>query len=162
MVETQFETQFETEIETQVDTQEVVQELKRVACLDSTGRARGAGKRKAARVSVRILPGEGIIRVNGKDIAEYFKSMSYMIKEVMKPFESVGIVFDVEAKAYGGGLHGQVDALRLAVTRAMIKFNPELYRPLRSDGFVTPDTRIVQSKKYGFVKARKSKPTSRR
>ena len=149
-------------IDTQMEIQTVPVESKRIASLDIKGRAWGSGKRKAARVSVRILPGEGIIRVNGKNITEYFKSINCIIKDIIKPFESVGMSFDVEAKAYGGGLHGQGDALRLALTRAMIKFNPELYGTLRSDGFVTPDTRIVQSKKYGYVKARKSKPTSRR
>lgn len=131
--------------------------------LDQKGRAWGSGKRKAARVSLRISPGNGKIIVNGKDYLEYFKSRpEYSEKEILRPFSAAGMTFDVSVKAKGGGLHGQGDAIRLALARAIVHYNPLLYPALRSHGLITPDTRVVQSKKYGHVKARKSKPTSRR
>lgn len=131
--------------------------------LDQKGRAWGSGKRKAARVSVRISPGNGKITVNGKDYLDYFKSRPiYTEKEVSRPFSAAGMTFDVDVKARGGGLHGQGDAIRLALARAIVHYNPLLYPALRSHDLITPDTRVVQSKKYGYVKARKTKPTSRR
>ncbi len=135
----------------------------RVQKLDQKGRSWGSGKRKSAKASVRLIPGMGNIKVNGQDYKQYFRDRLEAIEnDIRKPFEAVGMSFDVQVKAQGGGLNGQADAVRLAISRAIVNYNPALYQALRENGLMTPDTRRVQSKKYGYVKARKSKPTSRR
>jgi len=130
--------------------------------LDQGGRSWGSAKRKSARVTLRLKPGEGTIRVNGKNYLEYFRDRKDVKDVVLKPFQAVGMNFDIDAKAEGGGLHGQIGGLQLAISRAIINYNPNLYPDLRSNGLVTPDTRRVQSKMCGKAKARKAKPTSRR
>jgi small subunit ribosomal protein S9 len=130
--------------------------------LDNGGRSWGSAKRKSARVSLRLQPGEGIIRVNGLDYLKYFRDRKDAQELLARPFSVVGMRFNIDAKAQGGGLHGQIGALQLAISRAIVNYNPNLYPELRSSGLMTPDTRRVQSKMCGKAKARKGKPTSRR
>ncbi|GAB4332513.1 MAG: 30S ribosomal protein S9 [Calditrichia bacterium] len=121
------------------------------------------GRRKNATARVRLYPGKGEIRVNGKPLLEYFK------REVLKmvveqPFVVTNTLgkFDIAANIRGGGLSGQAEALRLGIARAMVRYDEELRTDLRAGGFLTRDPREVERKKYGKPKARKSFQFSKR
>ena len=145
------------EIETTAAGLPIQREVKIGPC----GRAHGVGKRKSSMAKVWVKPGEGHIVINGKPITEYFSRGVYQA-DIDKPFQAIGVKFDVVGVAAGGGLTGQAGAVRLAISRAIVNFNPDFYPSLRSMGLMTFDTRRVERKKCGLVKARKAKPTSRR
>lgn len=129
--------------------------------IDKAGRAHGVGKRKSSVAKAWVRPGEGTFVVNGKEVDKYFVN-SVHLYEINKPFESIDQKFDVISYASGGGLTGQSGALCLAISRALVAYNPEYYPGLRAFGLMTFDNRRVERKKAGLVKARKAKPTSRR
>lgn len=120
----------------------------------------GVGRRKEATATVRLKAGKGKIIVNKKDFKEYFLRKAYesMLKE---PLERVELLdkFDVEAKTSGGGPTGQVGAIRLGLSRAILKINPEFRRTLRKAGLLTRDPRMKERKKPGLRGAR-AKPQS--
>ena len=128
-----------------------------------TGNALGTGRRKEAIARVRIAPGTGQFKVNGRTLEEYFpnKVHQQLIKE---PFVTLGAEnqFDVVARISGGGVTGQAGALRLGVTRALMLVDPENRPALKKAGFVTRDARIKERKKYGLKKARKAPQYSKR
>jgi len=121
------------------------------------------GRRKQASVQAKFTPGKGVITVNGKPLNEYFPHFEWQ-NIVRSPFVATGTEsnFDVAARAIGGGIKGQADALRLAVARALIKENPELRGTLKKLGFLSRDARVKERKKYGKKKARRSPQWSKR
>ncbi len=121
------------------------------------------GRRKTAVARVRLIPGKGEYRINGRELLDYFKRETLkMIIE--QPFELTNTKgkFDVIANIDGGGLRGQAEALRLGIARALLKWNEELRPELRAAGFLTRDPREVERKKYGQPKARKKFQFSKR
>jgi small subunit ribosomal protein S9 len=121
------------------------------------------GRRKTAIARVRLLVGDGTIRVNDRTLDEYFgRETSRMV--VHQPFEvtnSTG-TFTVVANVGGGGIAAQAEALRLGISRALLLANPELRSPLKKAGLLTRDPRAVERKKYGRHKARKRPQYSKR
>mmetsp|Transcript_12644 Transcript_12644/g.28875 ORF Transcript_12644/g.28875 Transcript_12644/m.28875 type:complete len:280 (+) Transcript_12644:87-926(+) len=135
----------------------------RVSEIDERGRAYGRGSRKTAQARVWIQPGEGEIVVNRKDFVGYFPRESDRdhILAPMVASQTCG-KFDVVAHVKGGGLTGQAGAIRLGVARALEKYNPEYRPPMKYLGFMKRDPRMVERKKVGRVKARKSPQWVRR
>ena len=131
--------------------------------LDAQGRAYATGKRKDAVARVWIRPGSGKISVNGRAFDAYFaRPVLRMI--VQQP---LGIVsrtnqYDLTVTVAGGGLSGQAGAVRHGLSKALTYFEPELRAPLKRQGFLTRDSRVVERKKYGHKKARKSFQFSKR
>ena len=131
--------------------------------LDELGRAYATGRRKGAVARVWIKPGSGKIVINGKEIESYFvRPVLQMI--VRQPFGHVSRdgQFDVMATVKGGGLSGQAGALRHGLSRALVNFEPTLRGLLKAGGFLTRDARVVERKKYGKAKARRSFQFSKR
>lgn len=123
----------------------------------------GTGRRKKSIAKVRLIPGEGKITINNKDLDVYF-GMDVLKAEVRRPLERTGTMqkFDVLAKVAGGGFTGQAGALRHGIARALLEADGE-YRPvLKKDGFLTRDSRMKERKKYGLKKARRAPQFSKR
>ena len=121
------------------------------------------GRRKNATARVRLVPGKGKIMVNKRELLDYFRRevLKMVIEQPMKATDTLG-KFDITATITGGGLTGQAEALRLGITRALLKWNEELRPELRAGGFLTRDPRRVERKKYGQPKARKRFQFSKR
>ena len=135
----------------------------REAQRDSLGRAYATGKRKDAVARVWVKPGSGTVVVNGKDIAVYFaRPVLQMI--LRQPFEVAGVVgqYDVYATVAGGGLSGQAGAVKHGISKALQLHEPSLRAALKAAGFLTRDSRVVERKKYGKAKARRSFQFSKR
>ena len=135
----------------------------RVAVRDALGRSYATGKRKNAVARVWIKPGSGKVIVNGKTMAEYFaRPVLQMI--LRQPFTVAGVEgqFDVMATVAGGGLSGQAGAVKHGVSKALQLYEPSLRGALKAAGFLTRDSRVVERKKYGKAKARKSFQFSKR
>ena len=115
---------------------------------------RGTGRRKTARARVRLLPGDGRITVNGRDLDEYFTRPAYRTA-VRSPLELLGQAnrYDVIAKIEGGGPTGQADALRHGIARALAEESQQARGELKSAGLLTRDARAVERKKFGLKKA---------
>lgn len=121
------------------------------------------GRRKTSSARVFLKPGKGTITINGKKANDYLKRMqSRMV--ILQPFETLGEndKFDVRITVSGGGENGQAGAVRHAISRALIAFNPEFKPVLKKAGFVTRDPRMVERKKYGKAGARRSYQFSKR
>jgi len=131
--------------------------------LDAQGRAYATGKRKNAIARVWIKPGTGKVVVNGRDIEVYFARpvLRMIINQPFHVCERDG-QFDVFATVVGGGLSGQAGAVRHGISKAMNIFEPGLRPALKKNGFLTRDSRVVERKKYGRAKARKSFQFSKR
>ncbi len=130
---------------------------------DDLGRAYATGKRKDAVARVWIKPGSGKVVVNGKDMDKYFaRPVLQMI--LRQPFQVAGVVdqFDVIATVKGGGLSGQAGAVKHGVSKALQLYEPSLRAALKAAGFLTRDSRVVERKKYGRRKARRSFQFSKR
>ncbi|MEO1038067.1 MAG: 30S ribosomal protein S9 [Pseudomonadota bacterium] len=131
--------------------------------IDEHGRAYATGRRKNAIARVWIKPGNGKVTVNGRDQDVYFaRPVLRMI--LAQPFEAAERVdqYDVIATVTGGGLSGQAGAVRHGLSRALVNYEPALRRPLKAGGFLTRDARVVERKKYGRAKARRSFQFSKR
>ncbi|NQU70759.1 MAG: 30S ribosomal protein S9 [Rhodospirillales bacterium] len=131
--------------------------------LDAQGRAYATGKRKNAVARVWIKPGSGKITVNGRDVLTYFaRPVLRMI--LNQPFEASNRKeqYDIWCTVKGGGLSGQAGAVRHGLSRALTYFEPELRGVLKKGGFLTRDSRVVERKKYGRAKARRSFQFSKR
>ena len=138
---------------------EIVREPKK----DEFGRSYATGKRKDAVARVWIKPGSGKVTVNGKEMKEYFaRPVLQMI--LAQPFSVAGVTdqFDVVATVKGGGLSGQAGAVKHGISKALQLFDPQLRPALKAAGFLTRDSRVVERKKYGKAKARKSFQFSKR
>ena len=130
---------------------------------DKLGRAYATGKRKDAVARVWIKPGTGKVVVNGKAMNDYFaRPVLQMI--LAQPFTVAGVAgqFDVMATVAGGGLSGQAGAVKHGVSKALQLYDPTLRAALKAAGFLTRDSRVVERKKYGKAKARKSFQFSKR
>ena len=135
----------------------------REAQRDAQGRAYATGKRKDAVARVWVKPGSGKVVVNGKDIAEYFaRPVLQMI--LRQPFDVAGVAgqYDVFATVAGGGLSGQAGAVKHGISKALQRHEPSLRPALKAAGFLTRDSRVVERKKYGKAKARRSFQFSKR
>ncbi len=131
--------------------------------IDNFGRAYATGKRKNAVARVWIKPGSGKVTVNSRDQEIYFaRPVLRMI--LRQPFEAAerGNQYDVICTVSGGGLSGQAGAVRHGISRALIRYEPALRAVLKQGGFLTRDSRVVERKKYGKPKARKSFQFSKR
>ena len=131
--------------------------------LDEFGRAYATGRRKDATARVWIKPGSGKIIVNGRDQEVYF-ARPVLRMMIAQPFEATERVdaFDVYCTVKGGGLSGQAGAVRHGISRALTYFEPSLRCVLKAGGFLTRDSRVVERKKYGRKKARRSFQFSKR
>ena len=135
----------------------------RVSVRDALGRSYATGKRKNAVARVWIKPGSGKVVVNGKTMPEYFaRPVLQMI--LRQPFTVAGVEgqFDVNATVTGGGLSGQAGAVKHGISKALQLYEPGLRTALKAAGFLTRDSRVVERKKYGRAKARKSFQFSKR
>jgi small subunit ribosomal protein S9 len=121
------------------------------------------GRRKAAIARVYVSEGKGQIIVNGRDFKDYFpdKQLHYVVEQPLHLLE-LRDNYDIKVNLDGGGMTGQAEALRLGITRALIKINPDYKPALRAEGFVTRDPRVVERKKPGQPKARKKFQFSKR
>ena len=121
------------------------------------------GRRKTAVARVSIKPGSGEFRVNDRAFEDYFPTISLQ-NRVLHPFHVAQAMnkFDVRVTACGGGIDGQVDAIRLGLSRALLKTDPELKAALREDGLLTRDSRKKERKKPGQPGARKRFQFSKR
>ena len=130
---------------------------------DDLGRSYATGKRKDAVARVWIKPGSGKVTVNGKEMDKYFaRPVLQMI--LRQPFTVAGVEgeFDVMATVAGGGLSGQAGAVKHGISKALQLYNPSLRGALKAAGFLTRDSRVVERKKYGRRKARRSFQFSKR
>ena len=135
----------------------------RVSVRDALGRSYATGKRKNAVARAWIKPGSGKVVVNGKTMPEYFaRPVLQMI--LRQPFTVAGVEgqFDVNATVTGGGLSGQAGAVKHGISKALQLYEPGLRTALKAAGFLTRDSRVVERKKYGKAKARKSFQFSKR
>jgi small subunit ribosomal protein S9 len=131
--------------------------------VDAQGRAYATGKRKNAIARVWIKPGKGTITINGRDQETYFARpvLRMMIAQPMQVTDRVG-QFDIIATVEGSGLSGQAGAMRHAISKALTYYEPGLRPVLKPHGFLTRDSRVVERKKYGRAKARRSFQFSKR
>ena len=131
--------------------------------LDSLERSYSTGKRKSSIARVWLKRGSGMVKINGKEENKYFSSKSHRIllnqPLVLSQRKSE---IDIMCTVVGGGLSGQAGAIRHGIARALVKFEPDLRKNLKSKGLLTRDSRIVERKKYGRAKARRSYQFSKR
>jgi small subunit ribosomal protein S9 len=123
----------------------------------------GTGKRKTSVARVILRPGDGNWSINGRTLDEYFPREVLRTVAAM-PLKTAGVEgrFDVRARIHGGGIAGQAGALRHGIARALVEADPNLRTPLKREGFLTRDARIVERKKAGLRKARKRPQFSKR
>ena len=131
--------------------------------LDAQGRAYATGKRKDAVARVWIKPGAGRITVNGRDHEKYFARpvLQMILKQPLSAAER-NDQYDINCTVSGGGLSGQAGAVRHGISKALTHYEPELRPALKKGGFLTRDARVVERKKYGRRKARRSFQFSKR
>ncbi|GGD14974.1 30S ribosomal protein S9 [Aureimonas glaciei] len=131
--------------------------------IDSLGRAYATGKRKDAVARVWVKPGSGKIIVNGKEFAAYFARpvLQMVLRQPIVAAARDG-QFDIIATVAGGGLSGQAGAVRHGISKALTYYEPGLRGVLKKGGFLTRDSRVVERKKYGKAKARRSFQFSKR
>ena len=132
--------------------------VKRVQKLDKQGRSYATGRRKNAIARVWLKPGKGTVTVNGRDQSVYFARQTQRLV-LNQPFLIVSRVgsYDVICTVTGGGLSGQAGAVRHGISRALENFEPDLRPALKKAGMLTRDSRVVERKKTGLHKARRSK-----
>ena len=135
----------------------------RVQVIDAQGRAYATGKRKNAVARVWIKPGKGSITINGRDQEVYFARpvLRMMIAQPLQVTDRLG-QFDVIVTVEGSGLSGQAGAVRHGLSKALTYYEPGLRPLLKPHGFLTRDSRVVERKKYGKAKARRSFQFSKR
>ncbi|MCP3928171.1 MAG: 30S ribosomal protein S9 [Bacteroidetes bacterium] len=121
------------------------------------------GRRKASVARVYLTKGEGQIKVNGKELKEYFPQ-AHIQSKVVDPFKTVDAenIYNLAVNVSGGGFRGQAEAVRMAISRALVKLNEDFRKPLKDKKYLTRDARVVERKKYGKPKARKSFQFSKR
>ena len=123
----------------------------------------GTGKRKTSVARVILRPGDGTTWINGRTIEDYFPREAHRTLATM-PLRTAGLEgrFDIRARIHGGGVTGQAGALRHGIARALVEADPNLRTPLKREGFLTRDARVVERKKAGLHKARKRPQFSKR
>ena len=130
---------------------------------ETTGLVRATGRRKEAIVRVRLVPGTGVWKLNGRTLDDYFPNKVHQ-QLVSEPFKTVEKTeqYDVLATLRGGGVSGQAGALRLGIARALTELEIDDRPALKKAGFLTRDARVKERKKYGLKKARKAPQYSKR
>jgi len=133
----------------------VAEAPRHVQKLDKQGRAYATGKRKNAVARVWIKPGAGKISINGRDVENYFARpvLRMILQQPLAIAKRVG-QYDLIVTVAGGGLSGQAGAVRHGLAKALTHYEPELRSPLKKEGFLTRDSRVVERKKYGKAAAR--------
>ena len=123
----------------------------------------GTGRRKTATARVRLVPGDGNIIINDRDVEDYFYRKS-LIRDLKSPLELTDSLanFDVLVNVQGGGLSGQAGAVRHGIARALLEVDEDFRSPLKKAGYLTRDSRMKERKKYGLKKARKAPQFSKR
>jgi small subunit ribosomal protein S9 len=124
----------------------------------------GVGRRKSAVARVYLSKGTGQIRVNGRELADYFP-LKNMQAKLMEPFQASKAEqsgYDLKILVSGGGFKGQAEAIRMGISRCLVKVDGEYKKPLKDQKLLTRDARAVERKKYGKPKARKSFQFSKR
>lgn len=121
------------------------------------------GRRKASVARVYLMKGKGSIIINGKDLKDYFPQM-HIQNKVKEPFQVISAEegMDLNVNVKGGGIKGQAEAIRMGISRALVKLDAENRSPLKERKFLTRDAREVERKKYGKPKARKNFQFSKR
>jgi small subunit ribosomal protein S9 len=159
--DSEVEVEVDSEIDSDVDSD--IDAVPAIPAVFSDRPIQTVGRRKEAVVRVRLMPGSGVFRLNGKSLEEYFpnKLHQQLIREPLVTVEKTER-FDIFANLHGGGTSGQAGALRLAVARALIEADPDDRPPLKKAGFLTRDPRVIERKKYGLKKARKAPQYSKR
>lgn len=129
----------------------------------ATDRFYGTGKRKSSTARVYLMPGTGAIKVNRRELAEYFRNETQrtVIRSPLAVTDNMG-KFDVKITVDGGGISGQAGAIRLGIAKALLEFNSELRPKLKRARMLTRDSRIKERKKYGQKGARKRFQFSKR
>jgi len=122
------------------------------------------GRRKSSTATVRLTKGKGVITINDKPSGEYFSESKYLTVKLTKPFVTVDMVnqFDVSAKVKGGGSNSQVDAIKLAMAKSLVVFNPDLRATLKKADLLGRDPRAKERKKFGLKGARKQRQFTKR
>ena len=140
-----------------------IDDIKKEKKVDDLGRAYSTGRRKSSVARVWIKRGSGSVKINGKDEKEYFPSKSHRLL-LNQPLVTVErkSELDISCTVFGGGLSGQAGAIRHGISKALLNFEPQNRAVLKSGGFLTRDSRVVERKKYGRAKARKSFQFSKR
>lgn len=135
----------------------------RVSKIDAQGRSYGTGKRKNAIARVWIKKGTGKIEINERDARTYL-GREILFNIIRFPFSATKNEnkFDVVATITGGGISGQAGALAHGISKALVAFDPTTHKALRTGGFLTRDSRVVERKKYGLKKARKAQTYRKR
>jgi small subunit ribosomal protein S9 len=123
----------------------------------------GTGRRKSSVARVRLVPGDGRIVVNGRDISEYFpfETLLLVVKQPLVATETTGS-YDVLVNVSGGGFTGQAGAIRHGIARALLQVDPEYRKVLKAAGLLTRDARMKERKKYGLKGARRAPQFSKR
>ncbi len=124
----------------------------------------GTGRRKTAVARVRLVPGTGKLIINDRPGDQYLQYQEALLASVKAPLELLGLEnsYDILVRAHGGGVHGQADAIKLGVARALCELDPANRGPLKTEGYLKRDPRAVERKKYGLRKARKAPQYSKR
>lgn len=124
----------------------------------------GLGRRKSSTARVRLTTGKGNVTVNGKPAAEYFSDSKYLLAKIQQPFVVVDSVnkFDVSAVVKGGGHEGQVEAIRLGISKALVVLNEDLKSTLKRADLLSRDSREKERKKFGLKGARKQRQFTKR
>lgn len=124
----------------------------------------GTGHRKESIACVRLIPGSGKMLINGVQAETYLQYSPHYLRISKSPLNSLGLEekYDMFITAKGGGLTGQTEAIRLGLSRALCKLNPNNRSTLKFEGYLTRDSRKVERKKYGLKKARKASQFSKR
>jgi small subunit ribosomal protein S9 len=122
------------------------------------------GRRKSATARVRLLSGKGQITVNGKTAEEYFAGSKYLLSKLQEPFVTLDNVnkFDISAKVSGGGHPGQIEAIRLATSKALVEVNEDFKSTLKRADLLSRDSREKERKKFGLKGARKQRQFTKR
>lgn len=123
----------------------------------------GTGRRKHSVARVRLVPGEGKIVINKREIGDYFglETLKLIVKQPLALTQTLG-KYDVLVNAHGGGVAGQAGAIRHGISRALLKVDPALRPVLKREGFLTRDSRMKERKKYGLKAARRAPQFSKR
>ncbi|MBM7096651.1 30S ribosomal protein S9 [Bacillus sp. H-16] len=123
----------------------------------------GTGRRKHSVARVRLVPGDGAITINKRDIDEYFdlETLKLIVKQPLAETETEG-TYDIHVTVHGGGYTGQAGAIRHGISRALLEADPEYRTSLKRAGFLTRDARMKERKKYGLKAARRAPQFSKR
>lgn len=126
--------------------------------------SRAVGRRKCAIAKVSLFSGNGNLSINEKSPEEYFQYNLNYLKSIEAPLKKLDLIndYDININVFGGGLTGQADAIKLAISRALCELNLDNRLPLKVEGFLRCDSRVKERKKYGLKKARKASQYSKR